>query len=386
MSFWCQNYAKPIKILYNSSNIRLFNSLRLGTGLNRKAEDTGTDNMFAVVLAVLSAMLFAGAAPAGKVMLATLPPFQLAGLFYLGAALGVSPLIVKGAARKEPWAFSSKTVKRLSLALIFGGVLAPVFLLLGLKAASASSVSMWLTLEAVFTAVIARMVFHEHLGRIGWLSVLMATGAAILLCLQEGTSGLAAGCLSALACLCWGIDNNSTAIIDGISPARITFLKGLAAGSTNFLLGIIFEPHVLAVTSIGQALLIGALAYGLSLNLYITAAQQLGATRSQMIFATAPFFGVMFSAIFLSEALTMTQLFAGGVMGLAIYLLMNDQHAHHHEHAEMEHIHMHSHDDGHHNHCHPGQPATLRHSHWHKHEPISHGHPHWPDLHHRHSH
>lgn len=342
--------------------------------------------MFAIVLAVLSAMLFAGAAPAGKVMLASLPPFQLAGLFYLGAALGVSPMIVKSAAAREPWSFSAKTIKRLSVALMFGGVLAPVFLLLGLKVASASSVSMWLTLEAVFTAVIARFVFREHLGKVGWLSVALATGAAVLLCVQEGTSGLLAGCLSALACLCWGIDNNSTAIIDGISPARITFLKGLAAGSTNFILGMIFEPHVLTAETIGQALLVGALAYGLSLTLYITAAQQLGATRSQMIFATAPFFGVMFSAIFLREALTSMQIVAGGVMGLAIYLLMNDQHAHHHEHEETEHIHMHSHDDGHHNHSHPGLPQTLRHSHWHRHEPHSHNHPHWPDLHHRHNH
>ncbi|PZM85969.1 MAG: EamA/RhaT family transporter [Candidatus Melainabacteria bacterium] len=342
--------------------------------------------MFAIVLAVLSAMLFAGAAPAGKVMLASLPPFQLAGLFYLGAALGVSPLIVKSAAAREPWSFSATTFKRLSVALIFGGVLAPVFLLLGLKAASASSVSMWLTLEAVFTAVIARLVFREHLGKVGWISVALATGAAVLLSMQEGTSGLLAGCLSALACLCWGIDNNSTAIIDGISPARITFLKGLAAGSTNFILGMIFEPHVLTLETIGQALLVGALAYGLSLTLYITAAQQLGATRSQMIFATAPFFGVVFSAIFLREALTGMQFAAGGVMGLAIYLLMNDQHAHHHEHEEMEHIHMHSHDDEHHNHSHPGQPQHLRHSHWHHHQPHSHTHPHWPDLHHRHNH
>ncbi len=342
--------------------------------------------MFAIILAVLSAMLFAGAAPAGKAMLATLPPFQLAGLFYLGAALGVSPMILRGTARQEAWSFSPQTIKRLSVALLFGGVLAPVFLLLGLKAASASSVSMWLTLEAVFTAVIARLVFREHLGKIGWLSVFMATGAAVLLCLQEGTSGLTAGCLSALACLCWGIDNNSTAIIDGISPARITFLKGLAAGSTNFLLGMIFEPHVLTATGVGEALLVGALAYGLSLTLYITAAQQLGATRSQMIFATAPFFGVLFSALFLGESLNLMQLISGCIMGLAIYLLMSDQHGHEHAHSEMEHIHMHSHDDGHHNHTHPGQPASLMHSHLHSHEPLSHSHPHWPDLHHRHDH
>jgi len=342
--------------------------------------------MFAVVLAILSAMLFAAAAPAGKAMLAALPPFKLAGLFYLGAALGVLPMIVRGAARKEPWSFSAATVKRLSVALVFGGVLAPVFLLMGLKAASASSVSMWLTLEAVFTAVIARLIFREHLGRVGWLSVCMSTGAAVLLCMQEGSSGLLAGCLSALACLCWGIDNNSTAIIDGISPARITFLKGLAAGTTNFLLGLLFESGDLSFGAVSQALAVGALAYGVSLTLYIMSAQQLGATRSQMIFATAPFFGVMFSAIFLSESLTLMQFVAGGIMALAIYLLMNDQHAHHHEHEEMEHIHMHSHDDGHHNHTHPGHPASLRHSHWHKHEGVSHSHPHWPDLHHRHSH
>ena len=342
--------------------------------------------MFAIVLAVLSAMLFAGAAPAGKVMLAALPPFQLAGLFYLGAALGVSPIVFKSAAAREPWLFSAKTIKRLSISLVFGGVLAPVFLLVGLKAASASSVSMWLTLEAVFTAVIARLVFREHLGKIGWLSVLMSTGAAVMLCFQDALSGLLPDCLSALACLCWGIDNNSTAIIDGISPARITFLKGLAAGTTNFLLGAIFEPHILTAGSVAQALLVGALAYGLSLTLYIMAAQQLGATRSQMIFASAPFFGVIFSAIFLKEALMPIQILAGGIMGLAIYLLMRDQHAHQHQHDELEHIHMHSHDDGHHNHTHPGQPPTLRHSHLHRHESLSHSHPHWPDLHHRHDH
>lgn len=342
--------------------------------------------MFAIVLAVLSAMLFAGAAPAGKALLASLPPFQLAGLFYLGAAIGVAPMIIKGAAAKETWSLSVATVKRLATALLFGGVLAPVFLLMGLKAASASSVSMWLTLEAVFTAVIARLVFREHLGKIGWLAVSMSTAAAVLLCFQEGTTGLLAGCLCALACLCWGVDNNSTAIIDGISPARITFLKGLAAGCTNFVLGLIFEPHILTASSVSQALVVGALAYGLSLTLYITSAQQLGATRSQMIFATAPFFGVVFSALFLREALTAVQIVAGGIMGIAIYLLMSDQHAHHHEHEEMKHIHMHSHDDGHHNHAHPGQPASLRHSHWHNHETLSHSHPHWPDLHHRHSH
>ena len=43
-----------------------------------------------------------------------------------------------------------------------------------------------------------------------------------------------------------------------------------------------------ALPGVLAALVLGALAYGASIVLYIRGAQHLGATRSQMLFATAP--------------------------------------------------------------------------------------------------
>lgn len=333
-------------------------------------------------------MLFAAATPAAKVMLDSMQPFQLAGLLYFGAALGALPMLLSSGEAGKSFIpeQGAGTVKRLTVALLSGGVLAPLCLLFGLKLASASSVSMWLTLEAVFTSVLAFFMFREHLGRLGWIALAVSTSAALLLSFGEGVSGLTAGLFVALACLFWALDNNLVAIIDGISPAKITFLKGLVAGTINLTLGVLFQPQAIGHVQILQALVVGSFAYGVSITLYIMSAQGLGAARSQMIFATTPFWGVLFSGIFLHESLSALQMFAGVLMAGAIAALLSDSHEHHHEHAAMEHIHMHRHDDGHHNHKHEGQPQSLTHSHWHEHEPMSHSHPHWPDLHHRHEH
>jgi drug/metabolite transporter (DMT)-like permease len=121
--------------------------------------------------------------------------------------------------------------------------------------------------------------------------------------------------------VCWGIDNNLTALIDGVTPAQSTAVKGIVAGATNLTLGILLGSHTLPVNATLGALAVGAVGYGLSLVLYINGAQQLGATRSQMVFASAPFWGVLISWIALAESVTTAQLAAGGLMGLALWLM-----------------------------------------------------------------
>lgn len=335
-------------------------------------------------------MLFGLASPVAKPLLGSIGPLQLAGLFYLGAAIGVAPLLVKTKGNKNAGAdagnLTPSNIKRLAIALMSGGIAAPVCLLFGLKAASASSVSMWLSLEAIFTSLLASLLFREHLGRLGWIAVMGATFAAILLSVGEGVSGIAAGSFVAAACFFWALDNNVTALIDGISPARITLLKGIVAGTINFCVGFLIQPQTISISLIAAGLLVGAICYGLSLTLYIMAAQGMGAARSQILFATSPFWGVVFSGLILHETLSLVQLSAGIVLAGALTALLRDAHSHDHSHEHMAHTHMHRHDDGHHNHTHEGQPASLTHTHWHEHEPMSHAHPHWPDLHHRHDH
>jgi drug/metabolite transporter (DMT)-like permease len=48
-----------------------------------------------IVIVILAAALFGTATPASKMLLADLTPIQLAGLLYLGAAIGVLPRAVR---------------------------------------------------------------------------------------------------------------------------------------------------------------------------------------------------------------------------------------------------------------------------------------------------
>jgi len=341
--------------------------------------------IYAIGLALLSALLFGASTPASKTLLREIHPVQLAGWLYLGAAIGVLPAGLRRR-RSNPMRGDRRTLFRLAGAILFGGVLGPIALLLGLRLASAASVSLWLNLELVATALLGYFVFGDHLGRSGWIAVLGVVGSGVVLTAGEGASGIQAALLVALACVFWGADNHLTALIDGITPAQTTFWKGLTAGTFNLLLAVFLGASLPPLSSIGVALAVGALSYGISIVLYITSAQHMGATRAQLVFATAPFFGAILSWFVLKEALGGPQLVAGGMLVGSLVLLFRDRHAHPHTHEVLDHEHVHRHDDGHHLHVHPGLPPSHRHSHRHRHEPITHSHPHVPDLHHRHSH
>lgn len=339
-----------------------------------------------ILMAFAAALLFGAAAPLGKPLLSSLTNFQMAGLLYLGAALGVLVILLREKHFLLPWRMPRKDALRLAGAVLFGGILGPVFLMAGLRMAAASSVSLWLNLEMVATALLGFFLFKDQLSGRSWLASLGALIAALLLAWESGTAGFKAGGLIALACLCWGMDNHLTALIDGISPAQSTFWKGLVAGTVNLILGLSLAPMVVDAKQILGALGLGAVSYGLSILLYITAAQNLGATRSQLIFSSSPFFGLLI-AFALGESLTLIQGIAVIFFLGSIYLLFRETHQHVHQHESLVHSHLHTHPDPHHDHEHPeGSPSMTRHSHEHTHAPLEHSHPHWPDLHHRHEH
>jgi drug/metabolite transporter (DMT)-like permease len=338
---------------------------------------------------LLAAALFGLATPAAKGLLAPVGPLAMAGLLYLGAALATAPWALRersGVARadRRNWAW-------LAGAVVFGGGLGPVLLMWGLTLAPAASVALWLNLESVATALLAWLLFREHVHMRTWAAIALVTLGSVLLAAPEGFSLGPAGLLVALACACWGLDNCLTSLIDRFTPAQTTFAKGLVAGSVNLGLALWLRPAAfggppLVAAHVAGALAVGALGYGASIVLYISGAQQLGATRSQMIFATAPFWGVLAAWGLVGEAVALAQLAAGALMALALWILHRERHAHLHRHEPQVHTHLHRHDDGHHIHPHPGLPPDTWHRHEHAHEPRTHAHPHHPDLHHRHEH
>lgn len=343
----------------------------------------------AIGLGLLAALFFGMATPVSKLLLRDVNAFELAGLLYLGAAIGVLPLIISSSRKRRTIPPKSRQLShgiKIMGAIVCGGFLGPVFLLLGLNVAHAASVAIWLNMELVSTAVLGVVLFNDHLDRNGWIGVGLTLCAGIVMTMSEGSSGGLAALLVTAACVCWGFDNHFTALIDSLPPSHITLLKGLVAGTVNIAIGFSISDGLPTFTLVAMALLLGAISYGLSIVLYVASAQYLGATRSQIVFSTAPFFGVALSVVILNESFTLMHVVAMSFIGAGIYFSNRLQHHHPHEHMAVVHTHVHRHDDDHHDDHHDIDDPSQPHTHVHNHAHTEHTHDHFPDLHHRHQH
>lgn len=341
--------------------------------------------MAPVVWCLLAAVLFGASTPLAKTLLEQMDPWALAGLLYLGAALATVPFAFRGGSAEARW--SRRNLLALGGAVVFGGIAGPVLLLFGLAEVDASSAALWLNLETVATSLLALLLFRESIDRKAWVALVCITGAGVVLALPVEAGTLRGALLIGAACICWGLDNNLTSIIDGWTPAQSTAVKGTVAGTTNLAIASLLGGGVsgLEPATLVTALTVGAVCYGVSLVLYIRGAQQLGASRSQILFSTAPFAGVAVAVILLGDELNSLFIVAGALMAAGIALLHREHHGHRHRHTATVHTHRHRHDDGHHSHDHEADVAGW-HIHEHEHDDVVHEHAHRPDLHHRHVH
>ncbi len=341
---------------------------------------------FAIVTGLLSGFLFGIATPLSKMLLNGFNSFQLAGLLYLGAALAMIPFILKQR-NQIKLLFKSGSQSKTFGIIFFGGFLGPLLLMVGLKAANAASVSIWLNMELVATAILGVLLFKDSIDRFTWIAVILTIIAGVVTSMGEGVSGITSALLITAACFCWGIDNHLTALADGASPQAVTFVKGMVAGSVNFGIGCLMSDHSTQFAGISTALLVGAFSYGISIVLYITSAQTIGATRGQILFSTAPLWGVLLSYVFLQESFQWEHLISITLLIMAVVMTSVLTHSHLHSHSAMEHIHIHRHTDGHHDHEHDSEVIMGKwHTHSHIHIAETHDHAHYPDLHHRHKH
>jgi len=307
---------------------------------------------FSIIIGLLSGLLFGCATPLSKILLSQMNGFELAGFLYIGAALTFLPYFIKHS--KNEINALKKTKKKINIIgiILFGGLIGPLLLMIGLKTSSSMSVSIWLNMELVATAILGVLIFKDNLEIKGWIGVVFTLGAGILVSLQETNSGLFSGLFVIGACICWAIDNHLTAIVDEVSPQTVTMIKGTFGGITNLIIGLVLSNGNISFHLIPFALLIGVFSYGLSIVLYVISAQNLGATRSQILFSTGPFWGIITAAIFLSEPFHFLVVISMVLLAIGIYLTSTASHSHEHLHTKIVHNHLHSHNDGHHTHIH----------------------------------
>ncbi len=335
-----------------------------------------------------AALLFGSGTPLAKGLLSDIDPWLLAGLLYLGSGMGLSAyrLARRAPAQKLPpteWGW-------LAGAIIAGGVVGPVLLMFGLTGMPASGAALLLNAEGVLTALLAWFVFRENFDRrVALGMVAIVAGAIVLGWPGEARFSTLWPALAVVgACLAWGIDNNLTRRVSLADATWIAAFKGWAAGSVNLALAFGSGAAWPPLPALGGALLVGALAYGASLALFVVGLRHLGTARTGAYFSVAPFFGAVLAIPFLGEPVTARLLAATALMGLGVWLHLTERHSHLHTHEPLEHEHEHEHEhDAHHRHPHDERaPPGNRHRHRHRHEPLTHDHPHFPDSHHRHGH
>ena len=350
-----------------------------------------TSGVTGIAPALLAALLFGASTPLAKLLLVQVNPWLLAALLYLGSGLGL--WLVRRLRRSPAVRLARGEWRWLVGAVVCGGVVAPVLLMWGLASMPASGASLLLNAEGVLTALLAWFVFRENFDRriaVGMLAIV--AGALVLSWPAAGAVQFASlwPTLAVLgACAGWALDNNLTRKVALSDASWLAMVKGLAAGTTNLLLGWSLGEPWPAGGVVASAALLGFISYGASLTLFVLALRHLGTARTGAYFSVAPFFGAVLALVLLDEPLTQTLLLGGTLMAIGVALHLTERHEHAHQHVPMDHDHAHTHGEGddHHAHRHdaPVAPGT-RHSHRHRHERVTHTHAHFPDAHHQHDH
>lgn len=351
-----------------------------------------------ILTGFIAAIAFGLSAPLISTLSLTGSPLSLAGLLYAGSSLSLLIAQLVRGKRNQESSVKRQDLGMLLILTIIGGIAAPISLVSGLALLPASSASLLLNLEMIFTMGIAVLVGREHLSGKGITAAVFILAGAVIIG-GQATSGatLHGAILIALACLGWGIDNNISQRLSIRDPMQIALLKSLGACVPMLLIARFTGARFPDPMEIVLILLIGGVGYGLSIWLDLLALRDLGAAREAVIFATAPFVGTGFSVLYLKETLNTNMIASGVLMITGVVFMLKEDHAHKHRHDEIWHEHKHLHSssehDLHHCHEHPNgeengfeSDRSYWHSHPHQHNPITHSHSHVSDGHHRHKH
>lgn len=325
-----------------------------------------------IIYAILAALFYAINTPLSKLLLVSVPSTFMAAFLYLGAGAGVGIMYVFHWRKEEKTERLGRKDLPYTVGMIVLDILAPIFLMLGIKYGTAANASLLGNFEIVATTLIALVIFREAVSKRLWAAIALITIASIILSFEgTGNFRFSIGSLFVLlATACWGLENNCTRSISEKSTYEIVVLKGIFSGGGAFVIAFLAGEKLPAFEYIAFAMLLGFVAYGLSIFLYIRAQRSLGAAKTSAYYAVAPFVGAFLSFALLGERLTWVYFAALLIMiaGTVFVIMDTIGRIHTHEHT---HTFTHKHDGTTHTH-------TVVHSHEHSHYTLHdrHGHHH----------
>ena len=271
-----------------------------------------------IFLAVLAAALYALSSPLSKILLGYMPSTLMAGFLYVGAGVGmvIVAMLRKASGSKDAEMCLTRQELPFTVAMVVLDIAAPICLLLGLTMTTAASVSLLNNFEIVATALIAMFIFKESISPRLWLGILFVTASCALLSLEDVSSLRfnSGALLVLLACICWGFENNCTRKLSSKDPLQIVMIKGIFSGAGSIIIGLVIGERIEYLWTVPAVLLLGFVAYGLSIYFYVYAQRFLGAARTSAYYAVAPFIGAFLSLVIFREI-------PGGLFAAALALM-----------------------------------------------------------------
>ena len=270
----------------------------------------------AICYAIAAAVFYALNVPCSKLLLDHVAPIFMAAFLYLGAGFGVGVMYLFHHKQEKTAERLSKTDMPYTIGMVLLDILAPILLMIGVKLGTSANASLLGNFEIVATTVIALMIFKEKVSRKLWAAIGLITLSSIILSFGgEGSFSFSVGSLFVLgATACWGLENNCTRSISEKSTYQIVTIKGLCSGTGSLIIALAIGEKLPDMNYILPVLLLGFVAYGLSIFTYIRAQTTLGAAKTSAYYAIAPFVGAFLSFILLKESLTFAYAVALSIM------------------------------------------------------------------------
>lgn len=262
----------------------------------------------AIFFAILAAGLYAINIPLSKVLLNYIEPTMMASYLYLGAGIGIGIVFLITQRRAE--STNEKITKKdlpYVLGMIILDVIAPVLLMFGLLDSASSNASLLNNFEIVCTSLIALFIFKEAVSSKMWIAIFLITISSFVLSFENiAIFKFSWGALLVLsATLCWGLENNCTKNLSGKNTYHIVFLKGIFSGLGSLIVAFCLEEKIASLQYLILTLLLGFVAYGLSIFFYIKAQGIIGASKTSAYYAVAPFIGTFLSFLIFDEKPTL---------------------------------------------------------------------------------
>lgn len=274
------------------------------------------NKLTAICYAIAAAAFYALNVPCAKLLLEHMAPTFLAAFLYLGAGIGVGTMYLLHRRTEKTAERLTKADLPYTVGMVLLDIMAPILLMLGVRLGTAANASLLGNFEIVATTVIALLLFRETVSRKLWTAIGLITLSSMILSFGgEGSLRFSVGSLFVLgAAVCWGLENNCTRSISGKSTYQIVTIKGFGSGIGSLLIALTVGETMPPIRCLLPALLLGFVAYGLSIFTYIRAQKTLGAAKTSAYYAIAPFISSFLSFVLLKEPLTWTYLIALAVM------------------------------------------------------------------------